>query len=169
MFGKLVKIAIWVFSETNWGKVIFDEELRISSFSYFKRKRFGPLAKKKSKALWKLNSTCPEELLMIFFGTVTLLFITFGIWVKNCQLLAEKFQRDCQKWYLSLHWIILRRNYFFWKTYLFFLINLGLRAIFFVLWREYFITVVQNAFHVSIGRVWAKIFFLEKVYFDSFS
>ena len=46
MFGKLVKIAIWVFSETNWGKVIFEEELRFSSFSYFKRKRYGPLAKK---------------------------------------------------------------------------------------------------------------------------
>ena len=168
MFGKLVKIAIWVFSETNWGKVIFDEELRISSFSYFKRKRFGPLAKKNRKRCgnWILRVQRNFwwfflEQLHFFLSLSEYEWRTVNFWQKNFSGIVKN-----DIWvYIGSFWegttFFEKHICSFWSIWDF--------EPYFVLWREYFITVVQNAFHVSIGRVWAKIFFLEKVYFDSFS
>ena len=80
-------------------------------------KTLRTFGEKGSEGLWKMNSTCPEELLMIFFWKVTHLFITCGVWVKNCQhFLAEKLCQACQKCNLCVQGYILGKNYF-WKEY----------------------------------------------------
>ena len=153
---------------TFWGETFFFEKTKTYRLPDFEQKFLGPLAK-------KFGQGCQKWILRVLrnnsgkcFRKITLFFITFGIWVKKCQLFGKNFSAGLSKTQSECPGEKFGDELLFWKKYMSFLIVFGPRAIFLALWREYFITVFQTAFHVSIGRVWAKLFFFEKVYFDSF-
>ena len=142
---------------------------KINFFSYLGRKIFRLLGKNSSSGLSKMNITCPEEQLWIYFGEVTHFFITCGIWVKNCQFFGRKISAGLSKMQSDSPGDHFEKELLFWKEYLFFLIIFGLRAMFFKTFTRIFHHGCPNCISRVQWKGLSKISFPEKVYSDSFS
>ena len=126
----------------------------------FERNFLGPLAKNFRQSCQKWFLRVQRKNCGKFFEKVTLFSPLSEYKWRTVNFLTEKFRQAHQKCNLNVQGNILNRNYFFEKNIYSFRSFLVLEPFFLALWREYFSTVVQNAFYVSSGKgVWEKIFF----------
>ena len=162
IFGRLVKIAIWVSRGSFWEITTFLKRVYVLFHHFWTSKYFFKnFVEKTSSWLSKLHFTCPLE------GSEQIIFLKNFILIRfrnssnKFATSGKKLQRGRHNGFLGIQMKVMGKRFIGKKFFMFFLPwpeNIS------TFWQKLFIKVVKKAFYVSWGTCWGVFLGKEIMY-----
>ena len=162
LFSRVIKTAFYVYRGP-FQCIFWKRRFIFIIFRLYLRKLIQLLAEKCWQAHQKTKLFLQGRNMCEKFFEEGKFSIIFGLWAKAFWISVAKNLVGLWKMQSGCPGEHFEKQLLFWQENMFFLIVFGLRPLFLILWREYFSMVVQIAFYLSSGRVWAKKKFWESI------